>query len=78
MTQAFQVKILRDLYPTDKKAGSTHFGSADAPPDPAPLRPTRDRVPQLRHLAGRFIGQGVRSEHVRAPAAVSGRFSRGY
>ena len=72
ITQAFQVKILRDLYPTGGRAVAELAESTEARPDPMPLRLVR-RVPQLRHLTGRFIGQGVRPEHVRAPAEAAPR-----
>ena len=62
ITQAFQVKVLRDLYP---RPGTEGRGSADPGPDPLPLRLMR-RFPVVRHLTGRFIGMGVRPEHVRA------------
>ncbi|MEJ3744252.1 FAD-dependent oxidoreductase [Actinomycetes bacterium KLBMP 9797] len=56
LTQAFQVSILRDLYPkhlTDDTA--THV---------PPIFTAFRALPPLRHLLGRFIGLGVRPEHL--------------
>ncbi|WP_458199752.1 FAD-dependent oxidoreductase [Blastococcus deserti] len=65
VTQAFQIRVVGHLYP---RSGST---GADRP-DPLPVRVIR-RLPALRHLTGRFIGMGLRPEHVRtAPAAPVG------
>lgn len=57
VTQAFQVRALRGLYPknlTDDLSQRTPFA----------FRLFR-RFPPLRHLTGRFIGLGVRPEHIR-------------
>ncbi len=71
ITQAFQVKILRDLYPKKSIGTDGHAVAVDGPDHEAvPLRLVR-RVPALRHLTGRFIGQGVRPEHVRAGPQAS-------
>ncbi|SNS13901.1 2-polyprenyl-6-methoxyphenol hydroxylase [Geodermatophilus pulveris] len=56
ITQAFQIRVVGNLYP---RSGGT---DADRP-DPLPIRLIR-RLPALRHLTGRFIGMGVRPEHV--------------
>lgn len=55
LTQAFQVRALRGLYPD----GST--GKQKPPPIVKVFR----HVPALRGLAAYFIGIGIRSEHVR-------------
>jgi len=56
ITQAFQVTILRDLYPKHLQDDtSTHL--------PIIFRVFRS-VPSLRRLMGRFIGLGVRPEHI--------------
>jgi 2-polyprenyl-6-methoxyphenol hydroxylase-like FAD-dependent oxidoreductase len=54
LTQAFQVRALRGLYP----GGST--GKQKSPPIIKAFR----RLPVLRRLAAYFIGIGIRSEHV--------------
>ncbi len=58
VTQAFQVKLLRDLYPRPGDGGGRDAA------DPIPVRVMR-RLPPLRHLTGRFIGMGIRPERVR-------------
>ncbi|MEV4472141.1 FAD-dependent oxidoreductase [Nonomuraea sp. NPDC049504] len=56
ITQAFQLGILRDLYPKDLGDDTTQH----APPIFTAFR----TLPPLRHLLGRFIGMGVRPEHI--------------
>ncbi|GAA3473253.1 FAD-dependent oxidoreductase [Nonomuraea roseola] len=56
VTQAFQLGILRDLYPKDLTDDTTEH----VPPIFTAFR----ALPPLRHLMGRFIGMGVRPEHV--------------
>ncbi|MEU4545751.1 FAD-dependent oxidoreductase [Nonomuraea dietziae] len=56
VTQAFQLGILRDLYPKDLADDTTEH----VPPIFTAFR----ALPPLRHLMGRFIGMGVRPEHV--------------
>jgi 2-polyprenyl-6-methoxyphenol hydroxylase-like FAD-dependent oxidoreductase len=58
LTQAFQVRVLRGLYPD----GST--GEQKPPPIIKAFR----HLPMLRRLAAYFIGIGIRSEHVREEA----------
>ncbi|MET8992247.1 FAD-dependent oxidoreductase [Nonomuraea wenchangensis] len=58
VTQAFQLGILRDLYPKDLGDDTTRH----APPIFTAFR----TLPPLRHLMGRFIGMGVRPEHIAA------------
>ena len=65
ITQAFQVNVLRDLYPQPSADGRADGDTGG--PDPLPLRLLR-RVPALSHLTGRFIGMGIRPERVRATA----------
>ncbi|MEW1840481.1 FAD-dependent oxidoreductase [Nonomuraea angiospora] len=60
MTQAFQLGILRDLYPKDLVDDTTQH----VPPIFTAFR----ALPPLRHLMGRFIGMGVRPEHITAMA----------
>ena len=55
LTQAFQVRVLRGLYP----GGST--GKQKSPP----IIKVFQHLPVLRRLAAYFIGIGIRSEHVR-------------
>jgi 2-polyprenyl-6-methoxyphenol hydroxylase-like FAD-dependent oxidoreductase len=56
VTQAVQVRALRGLYPKDLHDDrSRHL--------PFAFRLFR-RIPALRHLTGRFIGIGIRPEHV--------------
>ena len=62
ITQAFQIRVVGNLYP---RSGSA---AADRP-DPFPLRVIR-RLPAVRHLTGRFIGMGLRPEHVRTVAVT--------
>jgi 2-polyprenyl-6-methoxyphenol hydroxylase-like FAD-dependent oxidoreductase len=62
ITQAFQLKVLRDLYPRGRADDGPAPGRKDG--DPVTFRLMR-RFPPLRHMAGRFIGLGVRPEHVR-------------
>ncbi|MBT2225333.1 FAD-dependent oxidoreductase [Nonomuraea sp. NEAU-A123] len=57
VTQAFQLGILRDLYPK-------HLADDTAAHVP-PIFTVFRALPPLRHLMGRFIGLGVRPEHVR-------------
>ena len=68
ITQLFQVRILRGLYPSTPPTGGLRDGVTPDRGDrlPVPLRLVR-RVPALRHVVGRFIGQGVRPEHVMPP-----------
>jgi 2-polyprenyl-6-methoxyphenol hydroxylase-like FAD-dependent oxidoreductase len=56
LTQAFQLGILRDLYPKDL----ADDGAGHVPPIFTAFR----ALPPLRHLMGRFIGLGVRPEHI--------------
>ncbi|MEV4110921.1 FAD-dependent oxidoreductase [Nonomuraea sp. NPDC049695] len=58
VTQAFQLGILRDLYPKDLGDDTTQHVP--------PLFTAFRALPPLRHLAGRFIGMGVRPEHIAA------------
>jgi 2-polyprenyl-6-methoxyphenol hydroxylase-like FAD-dependent oxidoreductase len=62
LTQAFQIRVVGNLYPRSGPA-------AEDRPDPLPIRVIR-RLPALRHLTGRFIGMGLRPEHVRPAAAT--------
>jgi 2-polyprenyl-6-methoxyphenol hydroxylase-like FAD-dependent oxidoreductase len=62
LTQAFQIRVVGNLYPRSGSAGANSR-------DPLPIRVIR-RLPALRHLTGRFIGMGLRPEHVRASAAT--------
>ncbi|MEV0380757.1 FAD-dependent oxidoreductase [Nonomuraea sp. NPDC050643] len=56
VTQAFQLGILRDLYPK---------GAADDTAQHVPPIFTAFRaLPPLRHVMGRFIGLGIRPEHI--------------
>jgi 2-polyprenyl-6-methoxyphenol hydroxylase-like FAD-dependent oxidoreductase len=55
-TQAFQTAILRDLYPRNLSDDT----SAHVPP----IFRVFDVLPPIRHLVGRFIGLGVRPEHI--------------
>ncbi|MEU7855004.1 FAD-dependent oxidoreductase [Nonomuraea sp. NPDC049141] len=64
VTQAFQLGILRDLYPKDLGDDTTQH----VPPIFTAFR----TLPPLRHLMGRFIGMGVRPEHI-AEAATTAR-----
>ncbi|WP_067824841.1 FAD-dependent oxidoreductase [Actinomadura kijaniata] len=61
ITQAFQLGILRDLYPRDLDDDTTRH----VPPIFTAFR----ALPPLRHLMGRFIGMGVRPEHIASPPA---------
>jgi 2-polyprenyl-6-methoxyphenol hydroxylase-like FAD-dependent oxidoreductase len=65
VVQAFQVKVLRDLYPSERnhQLGETDRTTKKAEEQPLALRLAR-KVPALRHLAGRFIGVGIRPEHI--------------
>ncbi|MFD1935503.1 MULTISPECIES: FAD-dependent oxidoreductase [Nonomuraea] len=56
ITQAFQLGILRDLYPKDLRDDT----SEHVPPIFTAFR----ALPPLRHVMGRFIGMGVRPEHL--------------
>ncbi|MGY1617419.1 FAD-dependent oxidoreductase [Geodermatophilus sp. SYSU D00691] len=62
LTQAFQIRVVGNLYPRSGPAGRDR-------PDPILVRLIR-RLPPLRHLTGRFIGMGLRPEHVRTAAAM--------
>ncbi|MGY1712575.1 FAD-dependent oxidoreductase [Geodermatophilus sp. SYSU D00758] len=62
LTQAFQIRVVGNLYPRSGPAGPGR-------PDPLPVRLIR-RLPALRYLTGRFIGMGLRPERVRTPAAT--------
>jgi len=62
VTQAFQIKVVGTLYRGSGPAGADRR-------DPLPIRLIR-RLPPLRHLTGRFIGMGLRPEHVRTAAAT--------
>jgi 2-polyprenyl-6-methoxyphenol hydroxylase-like FAD-dependent oxidoreductase len=76
ITQAFQVRALRGLYETPGAGDAGGPARSGAPRLPLPLCAVR-RVPALRHLIGRFIGCGIRPEHIRGssrsetPAAVN-------
>lgn len=56
--QKFQIRVLKNLYP--KLDGSAPDSDGKLP---LPLRLVRT-FPQLRHVSGRFIGKGIRPEHV--------------
>ncbi len=56
ITQAFQTGILRDLYPTHLTDDTTEH----VPPIFTAFRD----LPPLRHVMGRFIGLGIRQEHI--------------
>ncbi|MFI7135861.1 FAD-dependent oxidoreductase [Nonomuraea sp. NPDC050153] len=58
VTQAFQLGILRDLYPKELHDDTTQH----VPPIFRAFR----ALPPLRHLMGRFIGLGARPEHLAA------------
>jgi hypothetical protein len=62
--QAFQVKILRDLYPKDLETSA-----GPLPEQSQPVFQLVRRVPALRHIAGWFIGYGIRAEHIRPVSA---------
>jgi 2-polyprenyl-6-methoxyphenol hydroxylase-like FAD-dependent oxidoreductase len=55
VVQAFQLKVLRDLYRTPKVGRRQGDGVA--------IRLVR-MVPAIRHVLGRFIGVGIRPEHI--------------
>jgi 2-polyprenyl-6-methoxyphenol hydroxylase-like FAD-dependent oxidoreductase len=56
VTQAFQLGILRDLYPKELSDNTSEH---------VPLIFTAFKaLPPLRHLVGRFVGMGVRPEHI--------------
>jgi len=55
LTQAFQVRVLRGLYP----------GGSTGKQKPPPIIKVFQHLPVLRRLAAYFIGIGIRSEHVR-------------
>jgi hypothetical protein len=56
ITQAFQLTILRDLYPKNLQDDTmTHV---------PPVFRAFQSIPALRHLTGRFIGLGLRPEHI--------------
>ena len=63
------MKVLRDLYPRAGADGPTGAGAGSGAGDPIPVRLMR-RFPPMRHLAGRFIGMGVRPERVRTAAVA--------
>ncbi|WP_329430275.1 FAD-dependent oxidoreductase [Streptosporangium sp. NBC_01495] len=56
ITQAFQLGILRDLYPKDL--------ADDTAEHVPPIFTAFKALPPLRHVMGRFIGLGVRQEHI--------------
>jgi hypothetical protein len=61
--------VLRGLYPkTGPRDGDGPSGDAES--EPFAFRLMR-RVPTMRHLAGRFIGRGVRPEHIRFHGSVN-------
>ena len=67
VTQAFQVRVLRGLYPRGAASrGRSRAHTSGPAPLPLPLRMVR-RVPPMRYALGRFIGVGVRPEHIRRP-----------
>jgi hypothetical protein len=63
ITQLYQLRVLRGLYPkTVDDDTTTHL----------PLIFQLFRwIPALRHLGGRFIGLGIRPEHVRPVEATN-------
>lgn len=65
ITQAFQTAVLRDLYPKDLDDDTAQH----TPPIFSAFR----ALPPLRHLMGRFIGLGVRPEHITDLAGCSAR-----
>lgn len=62
VTQAFQTAILRDLYPK-------HL-SDDTTTHVPPIFRLFRALPPLRYAMGRFIGLGVRQEHIHDVARV--------
>ncbi|HUR09057.1 MAG TPA: FAD-dependent oxidoreductase [Nonomuraea sp.] len=56
VTQAFQLGILRDLYPKNL--------ADDTAQHVPPIFTAFRALPPLRHLMGRFIGMGARPEHI--------------
>lgn len=71
VTQAFQVKVLRGLYP---KASTSQQVMASPPSNSRGERLAvrlLPNVPGLAHVAGRFIGRGVRPEHIREAALAT-------
>ncbi|MBV8539474.1 MAG: FAD-dependent oxidoreductase [Pseudonocardiales bacterium] len=56
ITQKFQVVVLRDLYPKDLNDDTNRH--------PPPIFTAFRMFPPLRHAMGRFIGLGVRPEHI--------------
>jgi 2-polyprenyl-6-methoxyphenol hydroxylase-like FAD-dependent oxidoreductase len=56
VTQGFQTAVLRDLYPKNL--------SDDTTTHVPPIFKVFRALPPLRHVMGRFIGLGVRQEHV--------------
>lgn len=62
VTQTFQVRALRGLYPRADETAEAP-GPARRTRLPIVLRAVR-LVPPLRHLTGRFIGLGIRPEHI--------------
>jgi 2-polyprenyl-6-methoxyphenol hydroxylase-like FAD-dependent oxidoreductase len=56
ITQKFQVTILRDLYPKNLNDDTSYH--------PPPIFNIFKIFPVLRHVMGRFIGMGVRPEHI--------------
>ncbi len=61
VVQAFQLKVLSELYRSPKDGRRQT--------DAVALRLVR-KVPPARHLVGRFIGVGIRPEHITVPAAA--------
>ncbi|MEV6861809.1 hypothetical protein AB0M44_12505 [Streptosporangium subroseum] len=59
IAQAFQLGILRDLYPKDL--------ADDTAEHVPPIFTAFRALPPLRHVMGRFIGLGVRQEHIATP-----------
>ena len=71
VTQAFQVKVLRGLYPqagTSRQVVASPVSGSHGERMAVRLLPN---VPGLAHVAGRFIGRGVRPEHVRKAAIAT-------
>jgi 2-polyprenyl-6-methoxyphenol hydroxylase-like FAD-dependent oxidoreductase len=69
ITQAFQLRMLRDLYPRPGSAANDPSTERLAEREALPFRLIR-AVPALRHVVGWFIGRGVRPEHVQPPVGA--------